>query len=123
MIVPLLPSQSWYPKLLRLLVNLPAVIPAKNNLLKMPAKKLHPLREKLTLLARHLFGDSTRTEAFLHTLQVSSSTLGENPRVNNTEHILVSGYYSVLKGVLKRHKVVKRDINPVHPPISMDRTV
>ena len=99
LIVPLWPSQSWYPKLLRLLVNLPAVIPAKDNLLKMLAtRKLHPLRKKLTLLACHLCGDSTKTKAFLQKLQVSSSTLGENPRINNTEHILVSGYYSVLKG-------------------------
>ena len=98
LIVPLWPSQSWYPKLLRLLVSLPAVIPAKDNLLKMPAtQKLHPLRKKLTLLACHLCGDSTKTKAFLNKLQISSSTLGENPRINSTEHILVSGYYSVLK--------------------------
>ena len=68
-----------------------------------------PLRKKLTLLACHLCGDSTKTKAFLHKQQISSSTLGENPRINNTEHILVSGYYSVLK----------REINPVRPSITM----
>ncbi|XP_028408601.1 uncharacterized protein LOC114531147 isoform X2 [Dendronephthya gigantea] len=89
MIVPFWPSQSWYPKLLRLLVDYPAVIPPMNNLLKMPVTlKLHPLRKKLSLLACCLCGESTKTEGFFQRQQTSSSAPGENPRINNTEHTL-----------------------------------
>lgn len=66
LVVPFWISQSWYPKLLRLLVDPPLVISHRETLLTLPGcHKLHPLRKKLNLLACHLCGDSTRTEAFL----------------------------------------------------------
>ena len=66
LIVPQWMSQSWYPKLLRLLVEVPIVIqPKKDLLVLLGTQQLHPLWEKLTLLACHLSGNSTKTEVFL----------------------------------------------------------
>ena len=58
LVVPFWTCQSWYPKLLRLLVALPLMITHRETLLTLPrCQKLYPLRKKLNLLACHLCGD------------------------------------------------------------------
>lgn len=101
LVVPLWESQSWYPKLLRLLVEPPAVIEHKRTLLTLPGtQQLHPLREKLTLLACHLCGNSTKTEGFQRKLPALSYNHGGYHHKNNMKHTFASGQYSVLKGRL-----------------------
>lgn len=101
LVVPLWTSQSWYPKLLRLLIEKPIVIQPRKNLLTLPGtQQLHPLREKLTLLACHLCGKSTKTEDFLQRQPISSCSHGGNLLKSSTIHTFESGYYSVLQGRL-----------------------
>ena len=101
LVVPFWISQSWYPKLLRLLVDPPLVISHRETLLTLPGcHKLHPLRKKLNLLACHLCGDSTRTEAFMKKQSTLSCNPGAcHPRTSMT-HTSINGFSSVLKGKL-----------------------
>ena len=58
LVMPCWTCQSWYPKLLRLLVAPPLMIIHRETLLTLPGcQKLHPLRKKLNLLACHVCGD------------------------------------------------------------------
>jgi len=101
LVVPLWKSQSWYPKLLRLLMEPPAVTEPRRTLLTLPGiQQLHPLWEKRTLLACHLCGNSTKTENFQQKLPALSYNHGVYHHRNNTRHISVNGYHSVLKGRL-----------------------
>lgn len=101
LIVPLWASQCWYPKLLRLLVEPPLVIPHMRTLLTLPGtQQLHPLREKLNLLACHLCGEHTRTEAFLKKLQTLSYSHGDSHHKSSMTHMSRNGFCSVLKGKL-----------------------
>ncbi|XP_068692889.1 uncharacterized protein [Montipora foliosa] len=52
MIVPMWPTQSWYPKLLHVLVDVPRVLPSQQTALQMRGMKqeVHPLAKKLVLI-------------------------------------------------------------------------
>ena len=101
LIVPQWPSQSWYPKLLRLLVVPPIVIHPKRNLLVLPGRRqLHPLREKLTLLACLLSGNFMKNEDFLRKQPTFSCCHGETPLENNITSTSANGFYSVVQGKL-----------------------
>lgn len=67
MIVPTWPSQSWYPKLLRMLVDVPRVLPQQWTALQMPGMKqeVHPLIKKMVLIACRLSGSPMRHREFL----------------------------------------------------------
>ena len=103
LMVPQSMSQSWYPKLLKfaLLVEAPTVIQPKRDVLVLPGtRQLHPLWEKLTLLACHLSGNSMKTEVFLiKQLTLSCTHEGTHP-VNNMMCTFANGSYSVLQGKL-----------------------
>jgi len=99
LVVPCWTCQSWYPKLLRLLIAPPLMITHREALLTLPgSQKLHPLRKKLNLLACHLCGDSTRTEAFLREQPTLFSNPGANHHRNSMMHTSENGFSSVLKG-------------------------
>ena len=98
LVVPYWTCQSWYPKLLRLLVAPPLMITHRETLLTLPGRqKLHPLRKKLSLLAGHICGDSTRTEAFLREQPTLFPNPGANHRRNSMMHTSENGFSSVLK--------------------------
>ena len=102
--------QSWYPKLLRLLVAPPLMITHRETLLTLPGcQKLHPFRKKLNLLACHLCGDSTRREAFLR----EQPTLFFNPGANHWRNSIDAHIRKWL------HFCTKRQTDPIHPTISM----
>jgi len=62
LVVPCWTYQSWYPKLLRLLVAPPLMITHRETLLILPGcQKLYPFRNKLNLLACHLCRDSLQS--------------------------------------------------------------
>lgn len=99
LVVPLWTCQSWYPKLLRLLVAPPLMITHRETLLTLPGcQKLHPLRKKLNLLACHLCGDYTKTEAFLREQPTLSCNPGASHHRSSMMHISGNGFSSVLKG-------------------------
>lgn len=99
LVVPFWTCQSWYPKLMRLLVAPPLIITPRATLLTLPGcQKLHPLRKKLNLLACHFCGDSTKTEAFLK----EQPTLSCNPGASHPRNSMMptsgNGFSSALKG-------------------------
>lgn len=101
LIVPFWTSQSWYPKLLRLLVDHPLLIHHRERLLTLPGcSQLHPLRKKLNLLACHLCGDSTKTEDFLKMQPTLSCNPGASHLRSNMMDISGNGLVSVLKDKL-----------------------
>ena len=59
MIVPIWPTQSWYPKLLHMLVYVPRVLPSQRTALQMPGMKqeVHPLTKKMVLIVCRLSGN------------------------------------------------------------------
>ena len=106
LVVPFWACQSWYPKLMRLLVASPLVISHRQTLLTLPVcQKLHPLRKKFNMLACQLCGDSTKTEAFLR----KQPTLSYNPGASHHRS-------SIRKWLLV---CIKRQADPICPSITI----
>ena len=99
-IVPLWPTQIWYPELLKMLVDSPRILPPGNILSLVNSQRVHPLMNKLHLVACRLSGDPIKSETFRAKLRTSFSHLGvEEPR-NNILHISRNGFCSVTKNKL-----------------------
>ena len=82
LIVPDWPTQIWYPKLMRMLINYPLLIPPREKLLHLPYNpaKVHQLHKTMWLLACHLSGDVSKTKVFQSQLPSISSSHGEHLR-------------------------------------------
>ena len=78
LIVPLWHTQTWFPRLLKLLVREPVILPNKPDLLTLPSSdRLHPLRDRLRLTACVLSGRHCDCKAFQDSLPKSSLRPGE----------------------------------------------
>lgn len=65
LVAPLWPTQSWFPKLLNLLVDFPVILPQRRDLLIHPLTGLsHPLLKKSPLIACRLSGLLLKTGPF-----------------------------------------------------------
>ena len=102
LLIPNWPTQPWFPKVMRLLMKEPLLLPKNNQLLQLPYNKtaVHPLVGKLTLLACLLSGNPCRAREFRRTLSTSLCHPGGNQRSVSMEHICRSGRISVVHGVL-----------------------
>ena len=83
LVAPHWPTQFWFPKLTRLLVKNPVLLPSQPNILHLPFNqgKAHPLRERLLLRAWHLSGKVSETKAYWRELKKSSlSPGGKGPK-------------------------------------------
>ena len=105
MIVPMWPTQSWYPKLLRMLVAAPRVLPQQRTALQMPGmpQEVHPLFRKMVLIACRLPGSPMRHKEFLKRQPPSSYSPGGKE--------LQSSIHLTSKDGL--HIVIKKQIDPV----------
>ena len=67
MIVPMWATQSWYTKLLHMLVGVPRILPSQQTSLQFPGMKqeVHPLAKKLVLIVCRLSSSPTRHRDFL----------------------------------------------------------
>ena len=102
LIAPVWPTQSWYPLLLQLLIDLPIRLPRQDNLLLLPhSQEQHPLRNKLDLAAWTLSGKLSRTRDFLKNQLTSSVLHGQLALRNSTKECGTSG----LAGVIKNKKI------------------
>ena len=102
LIAPVWPTQSWYPLLLQLLIDLPIRLPRQNNLLLLPhSQEQHPLRNKLDLAAWTLSGKLSRARDFLKNQLTSSVLHGQLALRNSTKECGTSG----LAGVIKNKKI------------------
>ncbi|VDH88857.1 Hypothetical predicted protein [Mytilus galloprovincialis] len=97
LIVPFWPTQSWFPKLLEMLIDFPVVLPLCNDLLFLPhSKEFHPMnKRKLFLTACLVSGKASSIKGFHERLQESSLILGENRQTNNTIFAGKNGVFGV----------------------------
>ncbi|GFO38891.1 reverse transcriptase [Plakobranchus ocellatus] len=67
LIVPFWPAQRFYPVLMKMLIDKPVLLSARQTLLQLPGNPsmLHPLHEKLRLLVCKVSGTPTKAEDYL----------------------------------------------------------
>ena len=80
-IVPVWTTQIWFPRLLRMLVDQPVLLPCYPQLLTLPSNLhlRHPLHHKLKLMACKLSGNHWEQEEFRRKLQLLFSSPGGDP--------------------------------------------
>ncbi len=100
LIMPMWSTQPWYSVAMQMLIDHPRILPQMHQLLYLKHKvdKVHPLQQKLKLLACHLSGDHSRVKAFQNKLPTSSLNHGERGPSSSTKHTSTSGQFSVVKG-------------------------
>ncbi len=98
LIAPVWHTQSWFPRMLKLLVRKPCILPFQSDLLSLPSSdRLHPLRDRLKLMACFLSGKASETKAFQDELPKSSWHPGERVPGDATNQLCGSGFCSVLR--------------------------
>ena len=108
--VPCWTCQSWYPKLLRLLVAPPLMITHRETLLTLPGcQKLHPLGKKLNLLVCHFMRRPYRNRGL--------SERATNIVLQSWRQSLQKQYDAHIRKWL--HFCTNRQADPIHPIISM----
>ena len=102
MIVPMWPTQSWYPKLLRMLVAAPRVLPQQRTALQMPGmpQEVHPLFRKMVLIACRLSGSPMRHKEFLKRQPPSSYSPGGKELQSSIPLTSKDGLHIVIKNRL-----------------------
>ena len=99
MIVPLWDTQPWYPRVMRMLIKAPLLLPM-DTIFHPITRNRHPLKNKLRLMGCLLSGNRTKCEDFRRKLQMLSCNPGDNLRELNTRRMLEDGYVSVVDGKL-----------------------
>ena len=99
-VAPLWTTQTWFPKILRLLIDFPLLLPRKQKTLSLPFEptRLHPLHKKIQLIACHVSGLASASQAFRQLLRKSSSIDGKKEVKNNIAHTLTNGQVFVVDG-------------------------
>ena len=101
LIVPKWPTQVWFPRLLNMLIEEPIVLPRMQSLLTNPVTNdLHPLNDKLILLACRLSGNPLKPLAFQQQLQILSCHLGDSLLNHNIMATSIDGLNFALEGRL-----------------------
>ena len=97
LIVPKWPTQAWFPQMLGLLTQDPIILPRTKSLLTKPVSgDVHPLNNKLILLACRLSGNQYSALEYQQTLPKLSYRHGETPQKHNTMCTSTSGFNFVL---------------------------
>ena len=100
LVVPLWTTQAWFPKLLRLLIDHPVLLPPRPGLVTHPLSgEEHP--KKMRLIACRLSGVSSQAWEFQKTLQTLSCNPGGGGQGAHTNIIFKDGFNFVLnrKGI------------------------
>ena len=99
-VTPLWTTQPWFPKMMRMLIASPLVLPM--GVLTLPFKKLavHKQHKNLRLIACCLSGISIRSKEFRNRLSLSSVHHGETQPNFNMRDILKNGFISAVEGKL-----------------------
>ena len=100
LVAPLWNTQSWYPKMLALLVDFPVILPLTEHILFLPSSnRRHPLSGHMKLVACRLSGNRFASEEFRRQLSVLSSNHGVVQLGSHTSQLSTSGFCSAVKGV------------------------
>ena len=103
LIVPLFTTQSWFTRLLRLLIHEPLLLPKSNTSLYFPyRRKIMPTLPNVALIACLVSGNCTKTKAFQMKLRRQSYSHGDQTLNVNMTHTGNNGYSFVLKGCVIR---------------------
>ena len=106
-LTPLWPTQPWFPKLMKMVIAEPIILPL--NILYLPFRKeAHQMNKNLRMMACLISGNATLTKDFQKMLSTSSPHLGDQVRLSNTKSILKSGMISVVNGKSIRCWQMKR---------------
>lgn len=105
-VAPLWPTQTWFPALMRSLVQKPLLLP-RQSLHLTHNTRYRQLNRNLRLIACSVSGVSTKAEVFRRTLQRSCLRLGEPVPPTNIRSILESGVISVVNGTSIPYIVTK----------------
>jgi hypothetical protein len=102
LVIPKLPTQSWWPRVMRMLIQVPIQLPIGKHILTQPSQPslVHPLYPKLVLLLCQVSVDSLKTVDFHSRLPNWSCNLGEKALASNTTPTLNDGSYTVAKDKL-----------------------
>ena len=100
LIAPYWTTQSWFPKMLQLLVEVPKILPRGKKQLVLPfdTNVTHPLWRKMHLCVCRLSGVSSKTRAFRKMLRESYYNPGDQPQENSTTHTYKNGKYFAIEG-------------------------
>lgn len=109
-IVPFWKTQCWFPKLGKLLIDTPLLLPKSRHTLIHPLNEelTHPLQHKLQLVACKLSGKPWKNEVFLQKQQESIWNPGEKVPKSNMNVMCNNSYAFVSQGKL---------IHAVHLPV------
>ena len=100
-IVPMWPTQTYYPRLMSMLIQLPRLLSRKENLLRLPhSQKSHPLWKKMQLMACPVSGIASRPKEFRKKQEESCCSHGENLPGTIMASISKSGQNFAVKGTL-----------------------
>ena len=103
LIAPFWPKQTWFPRILELLVETPVKLPATKTLLKQPRTNMfHPNPSQYNLHVWILSNNVCKRKAFLEKLPRESLNHIENQVEEFTKH---DGKYSVI-GVLENRRIL-----------------
>ena len=102
MIVPMWKAQTWFPQLLRMLVDTPLILPSTTNLLRHPQdqKRKHPLLPKMKLLACRLSGKDWKAKEFRDAQLMSSCAPGDPVRNGTMIRTTKNGCSFAIEGKL-----------------------
>ncbi|XP_041469922.1 uncharacterized protein LOC121419534 [Lytechinus variegatus] len=99
MIVPKWATQSWFPRLLQLLIEVPIVLPQNEQTLIQPETgRIHPLCKKLFLLACRLSWNPSRQKEFRNRLDLSFWPHGGHQPGSSTSLSSGDGFTFVMDG-------------------------
>lgn len=108
-IAPIWPTQSWYTDLLQILIDNPIILPTRRTLLTILIKstnKVHPLWDKMKLMACLVSGNLMKVETFLQRQPVSLWHPGDLGQRDNIPFTSENGLVTVVKGKLITFKVL-----------------
>ena len=97
-IAPMWPTQTYYPRLMSMLIQPPRLLPRKENLLRLPHScQSHPLWKKTQLMACLVSGRASRQKEFRKKQEDLCCSLGENLPGTSMASTSKSGQHSAVK--------------------------
>ena len=101
LIVPIFVNQSWFTRLLTLLIKEPLWLPSSDISLTFPCRrKSIPYLPKTRLMACYVSGDTCRSRIFRAKLQILLSNHGDQEQVGNMMSMYPNGCNFVVKETL-----------------------
>jgi len=107
LVVPLWETQIWFSPLMKLLRETPVVLPKTKHILSLPhTNEVHPLADKLVMIACRVSGVPSEAEGFLQGLPISSWLHGESQPRKDIKLIYADGYSIVVRDRLIKFRLL-----------------